>query len=1234
MPATLPLFETTPATAPGPAPAADATPAPAPADWYKDAVIYQLHVKAFFDSNDDGLGDFRGLSERLDYIKDLGVNTIWLLPFYPSPLRDDGYDVADYTNVNAAYGARTDFHHFVREAHRRELRVVTELIVNHTSDQHPWFQAARRAPKGSSKRNWYVWSDDPKTYAGTRIIFTDTEKSNWAWDDLAKAFYWHRFFSHQPDLNFDNPQVRKAIFRVMRFWLDLGVDGFRLDAIPYLCEREGTNNENLPETHAVLKELRATLDAHYPGKLLLAEANQWPEDVREYFGEGDECHMAFHFPLMPRMYMAIAQEERHPITEIMGQTPDIPEPCQWAIFLRNHDELTLEMVTSKERDYMYQMYATDPRARVNVGIRRRLAPLLENDTGKIKLMTSLLLSMPGSPILYYGDEIGMGDNIYLGDRDGVRTPMQWRPERNAGFSRADPQRALPPADHGSDLRLRGRQRRGATARAGVAPQLERAACWPCARGSGRSAAADSRFSGRATARFSPICVNMATRSSCASPTSRARHSRSSSISRATRDECRWSSWDARRSRRSATCRICSRSQAMAFSGSGWPREARYRRGTRNACRATSCRCSCCSTAGRACFAIASSRGGSRCPRRSARSSSARRCPPSSPVAAGTRRRARRRARSRSSTTSNGRAATGVGSSRSLGSSVTKGEGDTYFLPLTLGWEDGDEERMRTLASLTIAKVRQQSQVGILADAFGDDAFCRALVARHRHRQASSRWRRAGCASDRRRRFAEIAGPAYDRAAGRRARRTEQQHDRRFRRAPVPQGVPPLAGRASIRRSRSAASLPMSRAFANSVPVAGSVEYVGDGRTHDRGRAAAGLCREPGRRLGVHAQSPRPGVRSSRRDSRSRRAPASNLHGGYLALIRTLGRRTAELHAALRDQDGRSRLRSRADRGRGCRGVDAARRMPRRPRHSTGWRRSAKRSRSGAPARRTGCSRGARRSLARIETHGRDRVTAAKTRLHGDYHLGQVLIVQNDFMIADFEGEPARTLAERAAEAIAAEGRRGHAALVRLRDARGAATWVPSDPEAHAQLERAGRRMAGAGARGVPRRLRRNRAGARVSRCHAGDGSGLLELLLLEKALYELRYELEQPPGLGAHPAARPDGHTGSGPVARSARIAGQASIGGRDGQHGDAARADPGVAAPDRRVPAPGAARARRSCSPAGCSRRPSASRSSGRCARSISTSSPKRPASTSSCSRAAASSTRRRCSASCPTGS
>jgi maltose alpha-D-glucosyltransferase/alpha-amylase len=413
--------------------------------WYKDAIIYELHVKAFFDASNDGTGDFTGLIEKLDYLEELGVNTIWLLPFYPSPMRDDGYDIADYHNVHPVYGSREDVRKLIREVHKRQMRIITELVINHTSDQHPWFQAARHAPVGSAKRDFYVWSDSKLKFPETRIIFTDSEDSNWAWDDVAQAYYWHRFFSHQPDLNFDNPQVVKAVIRAMRFWLDMGVDALRLDAIPYLCVREGSNNENLPETHQVIKQMRAVVDAHYQGRMFLAEANQWPEDVLEYFGAGDECHMAYHFPLMPRMYMALAQEDRFPMTDILNQTPAIPENCQWALFLRNHDELTLEMVTDRERDYMYQVYASDLRMRVNVGIRRRLAPLLENDLDKIKLLNCLLMTLPGTPIVYYGDEIGMGDNFYLGDRNGVRTPMQWSPDRNAGFSRADPQRLfLPP----------------------------------------------------------------------------------------------------------------------------------------------------------------------------------------------------------------------------------------------------------------------------------------------------------------------------------------------------------------------------------------------------------------------------------------------------------------------------------------------------------------------------------------------------------------------------------------------------------------------------------------------------------------------------------------------------------------------------------------------------------------------------------------------------------------------
>ncbi|WP_122423454.1 maltose alpha-D-glucosyltransferase [Pseudomonas viridiflava] len=418
--------------------------------WYKDAVIYQVHVKSFYDSNNDGIGDFAGLIDKLDYIAALGVNTIWLLPFYPSPRRDDGYDISEYRDVHSDYGTMADAKRFIAQAHKRGLRVITELVINHTSDQHPWFQKARHAKRGSKARDFYVWSDTDQKYDGTRIIFLDTEKSNWTWDPVAEQYFWHRFYSHQPDLNFDNPAVMNAVLEVMRFWLDMGIDGLRLDAIPYLIERDGTNNENLPETHQVLKRIRAEIDANYPDRMLLAEANQWPEDTQLYFGDskgpdGDECHMAFHFPLMPRMYMALAQEDRFPITDILRQTPEIPENCQWAIFLRNHDELTLEMVTDRERDYLWNYYAADRRARINLGIRRRLAPLVERDRRRVELLNSMLLSMPGTPTLYYGDEIGMGDNIYLGDRDGVRTPMQWSIDRNGGFSRADPASlVLPP----------------------------------------------------------------------------------------------------------------------------------------------------------------------------------------------------------------------------------------------------------------------------------------------------------------------------------------------------------------------------------------------------------------------------------------------------------------------------------------------------------------------------------------------------------------------------------------------------------------------------------------------------------------------------------------------------------------------------------------------------------------------------------------------------------------------
>jgi maltose alpha-D-glucosyltransferase/alpha-amylase len=411
--------------------------------WYKDAVIYQVHVRTFQDSNGDGIGDFPGLEQKLGYLQDLGIDAIWLMPFFPSPLRDDGYDIADYYSVHSSYGTLADFQKLLESAHSRGIRIIIEMVLNHTSDQHPWFQESRSSTD-NPRRDWYVWSQTDDRYKGTRIIFLDTEKSNWSWDPLSKAYYWHRFFSHQPDLNYDNPAVRDQMWEVMRFWLEMGVDGFRLDAVPYLVEREGTNCENLPETHAVLKELRRELDKQFPGRMLLAEANQWPADLRPYFGDGDEFHMAFHFPLMPRMFMGLKLEDRKPIIEILQQTPEIPPSCQWSLFLRNHDELTLEMVTDMERDYMYDSYAEDKTMRLNLGIRRRLAPLLQNDRRRIELMNGMLMSLPGTPIIYYGDEIGMGDNINLGDRNGVRTPMQWNGGWDAGFSTAEPDRLYAP----------------------------------------------------------------------------------------------------------------------------------------------------------------------------------------------------------------------------------------------------------------------------------------------------------------------------------------------------------------------------------------------------------------------------------------------------------------------------------------------------------------------------------------------------------------------------------------------------------------------------------------------------------------------------------------------------------------------------------------------------------------------------------------------------------------------
>ncbi|MGZ8154012.1 MAG: maltose alpha-D-glucosyltransferase, partial [Burkholderiales bacterium] len=974
--------------------------------WYKDAVIYQLHVKAFFDSNDDGIGDFKGLTSKLDYIRELGVNAIWLLPFYPSPMKDDGYDVADYRNVHPMYGTRTDFRAFLREAHRAGLKVITELVVNHTSDQHPWFQAARRAPAGSSKRDFYVWSDDPNKYGLTRIIFTDTETSNWAWDDVAKANYWHRFFSHQPDLNFDNPHVLKAVIRTMRFWLDMGVDGFRLDAIPYLVEREGTNNENLPETHEVIKKVRAALDARYRNKLLLAEANQWPEDVREYFGNGDECNMAYHFPLMPRMYMAIAQEDRYPVVEIMQQTPDIPETCQWAIFLRNHDELTLEMVTNKERDYMYRMYAADPRARINLGIRRRLAPLMENDMDTVKLMNSLLLSMPGSPIVYYGDEIGMGDNIFLGDRDGVRTPMQWSPDRNAGFSRADPQRLyLPPImdpvygyeavnveaqtrEPGSLLNwmkrmLAVRRTSRAFGRGKLTflrPGNRKILAYLrelgdeailCVANVGRSAQPVeldlSRFRGRVPLEllgrtpFPPIgdLPYMLTlpahgfywfRLGTDVPVPRWHEERS------TPEDLPivvlFDGWTSFFRDRVVPWRIGlaerTRTQLEVEVVPRYAQAQRWYAGKGDTLKAL-----------RLLDHLLWEAPGGRW---------------------------------------------------LIAAFITEGAAESacYFVPLALAWEDTDEEKIRTLGPVTLARVRQQANVGVMADAFGDEAFCRNFAA------AVGRGGQVATARGMlrfvpTRAYAELAGG--DVASLQVSIQQWQSSNsivtlgnrlflKAYRR--VRRGINP-----EVEIGRYLTDVAQ---FPNCVPLAGFVEYV----DHEGGISSLALLQAYVRNQGDGWTYTLEYLARFLDSQRAVVEVPPDVHGAYLALIHTLGVRTAELHAAL------------------ARGAPDTAFAPE-PATAQDFAYWTQRVRDDATAalelleRRLDTLAGVAAADARALLARREMLMAAvnalqppqgtllKTRHHGDYHLGQVLINRNDFIITDFEGEPARPLEERRAK---------------------------------------------------------------------------------------------------------------------------------------------------------------------------------------------------------------------------
>ena len=1069
--------------------------------WYKDAVIYQLHVKAFFDSNDDGIGDFKGLTSKLDYIRELGVNAIWLLPFYPSPLKDDGYDVADYRNVHPMYGTRADFRTFLREAHRAGLKVITELIVNHTSDQHPWFQAARRAPAGSTKRDFYVWSDDPNKYSLTRIIFTDTETSNWAWDDVANAHYWHRFFSHQPDLNFDNPLVLKAVIRTMRFWLDMGVDGFRLDAIPYLVEREGTNNENLPETHAVIKQVRAALDMHYKDKLLLAEANQWPEDVREYFGNADECNMAYHFPLMPRMYMAIAQEDRYPVVEIMQQTPDIPDTCQWAIFLRNHDELTLEMVTNKERDYMYRMYAADARARINLGIRRRLAPLMENDMDSVKLMNSLLMSMPGSPIVYYGDEIGMGDNIFLGDRNGVRTPMQWSPDRNAGFSRADPQRLyLPPImdaiygyeavnveaqtrDPGSLLNWmkrmlavrktsrafgRGRLtflRPGNRKILAYLRELGDEAIL-CVANVGRSAQPVeldlSRFKGRVPLEllgrtaFPPIgdlpymltlpahgfyWFRLAT--DVAVPSWHAE--------RATPEDLPiivlFDGWTSFFRDRVVPWRIGlaerTRTQLEQDVLPRYVQAQRWYAGKGESIKAL-----------RLCDHLLWEASGGRW-------------------------------------------------MISLFNTEGGTEPATYFLPLAIAWEDSDEEKMRSMGAVTLARVRQQASVGIMADAFGDESFCRnlAMAIGRGGEMATSRGALRFVPT---RAYAELGGS--DAASlpvgiplGHSSNSIVTIGDRLFLKGyrRVRRGVNP-----EVEIGRYLTDVAQ---FPNCVPLAGVVEHVD---TADGSVMTLALLQAYVRNQGDGWTYTLEYLARFLDTQRAVVEVAPDVHGAYLALVHTLGVRTAELHAALARPTTDSAFSPELV------GAQDFAQWTQRVRDDTGASLDllARRidSLSGVAAASGRTLLAAREEvMARVNALRPPEGKVMRTRHHGDYHLGQVLISRNDFIITDFEGEPARPIEERRAKNSPI---RDVAGMVRsFSYAAGAAlARTVESPEDEAKLAPLAADWE-TKTRSMFLNAYDETARAAGLYTNEADMRALLELFEFEKALYELRYELNNRP---------------------------------------------------------------------------------------------------------------------------
>ena len=1081
--------------------------------WYMDAIVYQLHVKAFFDSNGDGIGDFQGLTEKLDYIRDLGVNTIWVMPFYPSPLLDDGYDVADYHNVHPPYGTRRDFKRFVREAHERGLRVITELIVNHTSDQHPWFQAARRAPKGSTKRDYYVWSDDPNKYAGTRIIFTDTESSNWAWDPVAQQHYWHRFFSHQPDLNFDNPHVLRAVLRTMHFWLDMGVDGFRLDAIPYLVEREGTSNENNPETHAVVKQIRADLDANYTGKLLLAEANMWPEEVRQYFGDGDECHMAYHFPMMPRLYMSIAMEDRYPLVEILAQTPPIPANCQWAIFLRNHDELTLEMVTDRERDYMYRIFANDPRMRVNVGIRRRLAPLMENSRPKIELITFLLMTMPGAPILYYGDEIGMGDNIYLGDRNGVRTPMQWSPDRNAGFSRADPQRLfLPPVMDpvygyeavNVEAQLRNPSSLLHWTRRLVAMRRRYKAF-------GRGSIAFLEPGNRKVLAFvrehdgeAVLCVANLSRVPQAAELDLARFEGRVPVELIGQEAFppvgKLPYLFTLAGHGYMALRLCTDAKPP-----GWHEQRLPQRRLPVLVLAPG-------------WQQALERGGREPPKpgevlmhathdklrdeilvpylRARRWFAARNAP---------------LADVRVAMVAPWKTANATWSITFMQADLADGSCQRYFVPLALDWETRDHDPVEAYGASAVARVRHRDRMGLFYAAFADPAFTRGLAramgggsevalgpGRLRFSKTSLYAAQAGAIDE------EVRVPAVEQSntAVFFGNKLFLKGYRRMR-----EGVNP-----ELELGR---FLTEAAPFPNIAPVLGAVEYVEDGQepvtlavlqkfVENQGDLWALTLQHLGRMLAL----PQPAAADV---ADAGEAAATDFHLGRMAL---LGRRVAELHRALAVRTG----------------DPAFDPEPITERDAQAWKAAIGREMDASfaaleaalpglpPALRDDAAQLARRRAA-LARRVRDATVAtgvAKTRFHGDLHLGQVLVVQDDFIIVDFEGEPGRPVAERRAKSSV------------LRDVAGMLRSFSYAAHA-ARLHRAGGVAASESAlaavavweHGAARHFREGYLKAAEGLASVPGSAGAFEatlaLFLIEKALYELRYELAQRPDWVAIP---------------------------------------------------------------------------------------------------------------------